>query len=185
MSRISVDLLLHSLRRQKTRLILITTDTWLSRSDRNLHTRGTQAVFSTGCRLPTHTHIFQSNPASHTRTPQSHRSEARQGKMSSFSAKLLWVAVRDRLASLLAFIVTGVKIMLGTAMACFLVIILVVVLWAFYITSGIDFDQVGIFYIFRLLHPYHVFLDSCCLLRKVANTSGFGVYSWKSLRIII
>ena len=73
--------------------------------------------------------------------------------MSSFSAKLLWVAVHDRLASLLAFIVTGVKIVLGTAMACFLVIILVVVLWAFYITSGIDFDQVGIFISFIFSTP--------------------------------
>lgn len=65
--------------------------------------------------------------------------------MSLITSKFLWVAVRAPLASLLAIIVTGVKLVLGSAMACSLLIILVIVLWGFYITSGIDFDEVGPF----------------------------------------
>lgn len=65
--------------------------------------------------------------------------------MSLITSKFLWVTVRSPLASLLAMIVTGVKLVLGSAMACSLVIILLIVLWGFYITSGIDFDEVGPF----------------------------------------
>lgn len=66
MSRISIDLL-HSLCRPKTRLVLITADTWLIWSDRNLPTRRTQAILSIKSRWPTNSHNFQSNPASHPR----------------------------------------------------------------------------------------------------------------------
>ena len=167
-------MLLHSLRLQKTLLQQIPGS--LGQITTYILVFYRMLLTYTYAHLPIEFCVTYKTHTTHTNQKQD------KGKMSSISAKLLWVAVRDRLASLLAFIVTGVKIVPGTAMACFLVIILVVVFWAFYITSGIDFDQVGFIYIFRLLHPY---LDSCCLLGKFANTSGVGVYSWKSLRIII
>lgn len=97
--------------------------------------------------------------------------------MSLITSKFLWVAVRAPLASLLAIIVTGVKLVLGSAMACSLLIILVIVLWGFYITSGIDFDEVGPFLLSSVFSsPITFFPRPLSLCRaKVANKSGMGL----------